>query len=143
MIELIMQAVQANWCSLAASPARLSPAVAAMAEQTITLQSLSRAARQTTETPPRIAVYDVIAAAKGCAGSDAGKIFRRMLQAGTVPWCGEVLPDFIKAASHGGARGPVVVATAQEMVQILWALPGTSTFRKNCLTRGAPLKEVS
>ena len=34
--------------------------------------------------------------------------------------------------SRGGNHKPVVVATAEEMVQILWALPGTNEFRKNC-----------
>jgi hypothetical protein len=38
----------------------------------------------------------------------------------------------LNQTSRGGARKPVVVATAQEIVQILWALPGTNEFRKNC-----------
>ena len=31
--------------------------------------------------------------------------------------------------SHGGARRPVLVATAQEMVQILFALPGLKVLK--------------
>jgi hypothetical protein len=95
-----------------------------MSEQTITLEILSQVARRTTETPPRVSVYDVIAAAKDCDGDGAGKIFRRLLQSGTVPEGQEVPQNMLQANpmnqdSHGGARRPVVVATAQEMVQIL------------------------
>ena len=107
-----------------------------MSDQIITLENLSQVARQTTERPPRVSVYDVIAAAKGCDGNHAGMLFRRMLVAGAVPNCEEVPQTLLQAAcmdqgQHGGARKPVLVATAQEMVQILWALPGTNEFRKN------------
>ena len=103
--------------------------------QNITLETLSEVARRTTETPPRVSVYDVIAAAKDCDGDRAGQIFRRLLSTGTVPECAEVPHSLIQGLdqkSRGGARKPVVVATAKEMVQILWALPGDTTFRRNC-----------
>jgi len=108
-----------------------------MSEQIFTLASLSEVARRTAEEPPRVSVYDVIAAAKGCDGNIAGEVFRRMLQSGTIPKCEEVPQSLIQAnclnqTSRGGARKPVVVATAEEIVQILWALPGTNEFRKNC-----------
>lgn len=109
-----------------------------MSGQMVTLESLSRVARRTNEKPPRISVYDVIAATKKCDVHDAGKYFRRMLLTGIVPTCEEVPPqnlihaDGANRNSHGGARKFVVVATAHEMVQILWALPGTNEFRKNC-----------
>lgn len=59
--------------------------IAAMSEQMITFESLTQDARKTQEVPPRVSVYDVIAAAKGCDGNVAGMMFRRMVQAGTVP----------------------------------------------------------
>jgi hypothetical protein len=64
--------------------------IAAMSEQMITFESLTQDARKTQEVPPRVSVYDVIAAAKGCDGNVAGMMFRRMVQAGTVPECDEV-----------------------------------------------------
>ena len=108
-----------------------------MSDPIITLESLSQTARHTLESPPRVSVYDVIAAAKGCSANAAGMVFRRLLQAGLVPQCADVTQNLIHTDrlnqdSHGGPRRPVVVATAAEMVQILWALPGSSEFRKNC-----------
>ena len=80
-----------------------------MSERIFTLASLSEMARRTTETPPRVFVYDVIAAAKGCDGNVAGEVFRRMLHSGTVPTCEEVPQSLIQAnclnqTSRGGAR---------------------------------------
>ena len=102
----------------------------AMSDPIITLASLSQTARHTLESPPRVSVYDVIAAAKGCSANAAGMVFRRLLQAGLVPQCADVTQNLIHTdrlnqESHGGPRRPVVVATAAEMVQILWALPVT------------------
>ena len=68
-----------------------------MSERIFTLASLSEMARRTTETPPRVSVYDVIAAAKGCDGNVAGEVFRRMLHSGTVPTCEEVPQSLIQA----------------------------------------------
>ena len=93
-------------------------------DQTVTLESLCKNVRKTAETPPRVAVYDVIETAKGCDGNEAARIFRRLRQAGNIPACKEVSQNLLKQIrlkqfSHGGARNPVKVATAQEMVQIL------------------------
>ena len=81
-----------------------------MSERIFTLASLSEMARRTTETPPRVSVYDVIAAAKGCDGNVAGEVFRRMLHSGTVPTCEEVPQSLIQAnclnqTSRGGVTG--------------------------------------
>ena len=43
--------------------------VGAMSLQTVTLESLSQAARKTNEIPPRVSVYDVIAIAKSRVGT--------------------------------------------------------------------------
>ena len=59
--------------------------VDAMSLQTVTLESLSQAARKTNEAPPRVSVYDVIAIARNCDGKVAEQTFRRMFEAGTVP----------------------------------------------------------
>jgi len=108
-----------------------------MSDLIITLDVLSHAARRTLESPPRISIYDVIAVVKGCSVNAAGMVFRRLLEAGLVLRCEEVSQNLIHTDrlnqdSHGGPRRPVVVATAVEMVQILWALPGSSEFRKKC-----------
>ena len=98
-----------------------------MSERIFTLASLSEMARRTTETPPRVSVYDVIAAAKGCDGNVAGEVFRRMLHSGTVPTCEEVPQSLIQAnclnqTSRGGARKPVVVGMISGKIMSLTGL---------------------
>ena len=82
-----------------------------MSLQTVTLESLSQAARKTNEIPPRVSVYDVIAAAKNCDGKVAGQTFRRMLEAGAVPECEEVSQNLLQAncsnqMAHGKTLNP-------------------------------------
>ena len=89
--------------------------------------------RKTCEAPPRISVYDVIAKVKGCSLNYAGNVFRRLLDSGNVPECEEVSPSLMEQATgQGGNRRPVLVATAEEIVQICCALPGNVQFRKHC-----------
>ena len=89
--------------------------------------------RKTHEIPPRVSVYDVIAKVKGCSSNYAGNLFRRLLDSGNVPECEEVSTNVIEQAigQHGNRR-PVLVATAEEIVQICCALPGNVDFRKHC-----------
>ena len=47
----------------------------------------------TIEEPPRIAVYDMIAAAKGRDNKYASSLYKRYLEEGKVPACEEVEPD--------------------------------------------------
>ena len=89
--------------------------------------------RRTREAPPRVSVYDVIAKVKGCSSHYAGNVFRRLLDAGNVPVCEEVSPSLLELGTgQGGNRRPVLVATAEEIVQICCALPGNAEFRKHC-----------
>ena len=105
----------------------------------LTLEGLQQKARKTTETPPRVAVYDVIAMAKGCDQEYAGKCYMRLLSAGKVPECQEVGQELVRTSCPdqapsvwGGNRKPVRVATADEMIQILLQLPSNEEFKKNC-----------
>ena len=92
----------------------------------LTLEGLQLHARRTTENPPRVAIYDVIALIKKCDQNYAGQIYLRLLDAGAVPKCVEIQQDLVHAncmdqiSGHvGGNRKPVRVATASEMVRIL------------------------
>ena len=49
----------------------------------------------TIEEPPRIAVYDMIAAAKGRDNKYASSLYKRYLEEGKVPACEEVEPVLI------------------------------------------------
>ena len=103
------------------------------------MEGLQQGVRKTNEHPRRVAVYDVIALLKKCDNNYAGQLYSRLLQEQKVPKCEKVGQDLIHANSinqdfgHGGGnRKKVRVATAQEMVQIMWALPGETAFKKNC-----------
>ena len=103
-----------------------------------TLEVLRQKARKTVEVPARVAVYDMIAAAKGRDNKYASKVFKRHLKEGTMPACEEVDASMIspdtgnEVIGHGGRnRKKILVGTLQEIVQILWALPGGANFKKN------------
>ena len=105
----------------------------------VTLEGFQQHARKTTEIQPRVAVYDIIAAAKGRDNKYASGLFLRYLQEGKVPPCEEVEAGLISGESGnqdfghgGGSRKKVLVATAEEMIQIMWALPGETTFKQRC-----------
>ncbi len=109
----------------------------------LTLEGMQCRARKTAESPPRVAVHDVIAMVKTCDQNYAGQVYMRLLTAGKVPECAEVGQDLVHAlgscsggaqasSQWGGDRKPVRVATASEMVQILTQLPGSHEFKKNC-----------
>ncbi len=104
-----------------------------MAMSILDVQVATDGIRKTREAPPRVSVYDVIAKVKGCSSHYAGTVFRRLLDSGNVPECEEVSPNLVEeAAGQGGNRRPVLVATAEEIVQICCALPGNAEFRKHC-----------
>ena len=107
------------------------------------LENLQRRVRKTKESPPRAAVYDVIAAVKNCDQNYAGQIYKRLLDAGKVPECAEVDQVLVQplgsctcmnqeGGQWGGNRKPVRVATVNEMVQILAQLPCNGHFNKAC-----------
>ena len=72
----------------------------------------------------KVSVIDVICASKECSIDTANSTYRRMLEAGAIK-------DFARAScpckeGRGGAREPIPVASAEEVVQLLHALPGES-----------------
>ena len=75
----------------------------------LTLEGLQQKARKTNEVPPRVAIYDTIAVAKGKDNKYASDLYMRYLGEGKVPMCEEVEPDLISLASgnqdcgHGGS----------------------------------------
>ena len=64
-----------------------------MAVASLTTDNFAEGVRKTTETPPRVSVYDVIAKVKGCSGDVACVTFRRLLATDFVPECEEVLQN--------------------------------------------------
>ena len=93
----------------------------------------------------KVSVVDVIADVRGVKHDCAAQLYRRLLSEERVPHC-EVRPlpprehSLASAICHrqrisrGGARADqeTPVATAAEIVEIIWQLPGTAEFRQNC-----------
>ena len=76
----------------------------------------------------KVSVVDVIRASKGCSGDAARTIYRRLVESGQVPAFAETS---VSAEGRGGARQPIPVASATEIIQLLQALPGDTTFKEN------------
>ena len=90
----------------------------------------------------KVSVVDVIAGVRSVTHNYAAQLYQRLLREERVPRC-EVrpLPPRQVTAScspqrihQGGARfdQATPVATPAEMVEIVWQLPGTAEFRRNC-----------
>ncbi len=106
------------------------------------LDPASWSARKTDD--GRISVVDVIAAVTGKSHNYAAQIFQRLVAEERVTPVGDVtLPAraecmetaqrSVQKTHRGGARPKATpVATAAQMVEIIWQLPGTAEFRRNC-----------
>ena len=93
----------------------------------------------------KVSVVDVIAGVRSVSHDHAAHLYRRMLSEERVPQCElRRLPPRThlsvstsgtniqkRAGGFSGATQPTPVATAAEMVQIVWQLPGTAEFRRN------------
>ena len=93
----------------------------------------------------KVSVVDVIAKVRSVTHDYAAQLYRRLLSEERVPNCEvrhrpprEHSMDGAQCIVHrigrGGARvdRATPVATAAEMVDIVWQLPGTAAFRRNC-----------
>jgi len=78
----------------------------------------------------KVSVVDVIRASKGCSAATARSTYARLLGAGAIgPFA--VADCHAPKECSGGARTPIPVASAEEIVRLLHALPGDSNFKRN------------
>ena len=85
----------------------------------------------------KVSVVDVICASKGCSAATAHSTYARLLGAGDIgPFA---LANCQNIRGRGGARTPIPVASAEEIVRLLHALPGDSEFKRNAGTHRAHL----
>ena len=115
---------------------------ARLAEDQLTLDNWD--ARRTHDN--KVSVIDVIADVRSVSYDHAAHIYRRLLSEERVPECEKRLlpprahlsvstPGATARRRSGGFSGiaqSTPVATAAEMVEIVWQLPGTAEFRRNC-----------
>lgn len=99
----------------------------------VTHEELMAGARKTCN--GKVSATDVIMVVKKCSRHTASKILRQLREEDRIPELEMVSfggPE-LGPPNHGrgGNRLPEAAADAREMVQILWALPGDSAFRRN------------
>ena len=101
----------------------------------------------------KVAVIDVISHVRNVTHHYAAKLYKRLCDGGRVPICtAQALPPRVDSSvrttcTHTGTNCPRLqkrpggfsyasqdtpVATAAEMVEIIWGLPGNAEFRRNC-----------
>ena len=84
----------------------------------------------------KVSVVDVIAQVKQCKGDYAGQVYRRLLDEERVPECEmRCIAHTAPEGSRAKCTRPTTstpVATAAEITEIIWHMPGTTEFRKNC-----------
>ena len=99
----------------------------------VTHEELMAGARKTSD--GKASATDVIMVVKKCSRNSASNILRQLQDEERIPKLEMVIFRNLSGMSpnpgRGGNRLPEAAADAREMVQILWALPGDSTFRRN------------
>ena len=89
--------------------------------------------RKTNETPPRVAVYDVIMKVTGCSLATASKTYSRLVDEGRLPEMQLFCVTFCQPKRGRGQYDRAIPVTdAKGLVQLIWALPGAKDFRQNC-----------
>jgi hypothetical protein len=84
----------------------------------------------------KASVVDVIAQIKKCKSNYAAQVYQRLLEEERVPQC-EVRSITHTASERSTAKcsrptTSTPIATAAEITEIIWQMPGASEYRKNC-----------
>ena len=112
---------------------------ARLAEDQLTLENWD--ARRTHDN--KVSVIDVIADVRSVSHNYAAQLYQRLVSEERVPDCEKrpLPPRHVTAECSNAQRRSggfsctaqlTPVATAAEMVEIVWQLPGTAEFRRNC-----------
>jgi len=99
----------------------------------VTIEELTAGARKTTD--GKVSATDVIMVVKKCTRNNASRILRNLQEEERIPVLDVAIFGEASLASpnsgRGGNRLPEAAADIRQMVQILWALPGDTEFRRN------------
>ena len=90
--------------------------------------------RKTTD--GKVSVIDVISQIKKCTANYAAQVFQRLLSEERVPNC-EVRNIAQRTPERSTAKctrpsTSTPIASAAEIIEVIWQLPGAADFRKNC-----------
>ena len=84
----------------------------------------------------KVSVIDVISQIKKCQAHYAAQLYKRLLSEERVPTC-EVRNIAQRPAERSTAKcsrpsTSTPIASAEEIIEVIWQLPGAVEFRKNC-----------
>ena len=84
----------------------------------------------------KVSIIDVISQIKKCSANYAAQVYQRLLSEERVPSC-EVRNITQGSAERSTAKcsrpsTSTPIATAAEIIEVIWQLPGAADFRKNC-----------
>jgi hypothetical protein len=104
-----------------------------VSKMALSLDALDTGKVRKTEDGLFLSVYDVIRVVKGCSAIVASNTYLRLLKEERVPaFPATCLIHQTGESIRGGCRKPTPVADARGIVQLVWALPGKSDFRRQC-----------
>ena len=90
---------------------------------TLNLYATTRGVRKTTS--GLVSVLDVIRVIKGCSRETACALYHKMVR-------DQLVPSFPKILFNGKWQHLTPVASGQEIVKLIFALPGKHNFRHEC-----------
>ena len=88
----------------------------------------------------KVSVIDVISEVKKCQAHYAAQLYKRLLSEERVPHCEvrNIVQRTSESTVAGSARTTcrpnylTPIASAAEIIEVIWQLPGAAEFRKNC-----------
>ena len=80
----------------------------------------------------KVSVVDVIAEIKHCSAKYASEAYKRLLAEERVPECETRLMMSAKIGRQNRSEYATPIASAAEIIEVIWQLPGAADFRKNC-----------
>ena len=80
----------------------------------------------------KVSVIDVISQIKKCSNKYASEVYKRLLVEERVPHCETRIMTSAKIGRQNRNEYSTPIATAAEIIEVIWQLPGAVDFRKNC-----------
>ena len=80
----------------------------------------------------KVSVIDVISQIKKCTNKYASDVYKRLLAEERVPNCESRILTSAKIGRQNRSEYATPIASAAEIIEVIWQLPGAADFRKNC-----------
>jgi len=80
----------------------------------------------------KVSVIDVISQIKKCTNKYASDVYKRLLAEERVPQSESRILTSTKIGRQNRSEYATPIASAEEIIEVIWQLPGAVDFRKNC-----------